>query len=326
MMASGQGRLEKRADLFENLAEALYDPPDWLAGPGGSWPLTSAAASLVSAGWPAADVLDALTRIPPEEPAARRERYRRLTAGGGRPPLSLTASLHRQGRLLTEETAAVEHFYRAAGLEVFGAEMPDHASVELAFIGFLCRRQHEDPSSGRLWRTAERRFIKAHAGPWLVDLGRAMDRSGDPVYAPIGRLLAAALTSVPRPAGPAGSRPVEWPVLRQAADCILCSFCVQACPTGALAIDETAEETRLVLTGQACVGCGRCQPPCPTRTLHLEPPGDRPATIPQTLIRSPRLLCRGCGHPSVSEAEMNFVIDQIGGAPWLAFCPDCRTA
>ena len=169
----------------------------------------------------------------------------------------------------------------------------------------------------------ERGFIKRHAGRWLPQLGRALAESGDTLYAPIGQMLAEWLDarSGRRKPVPAVKRLNGYPVLLSAEACTLCGFCARVCPTRALIVHETDDETRLLLKTTACIQCGKCERICDPRALALTP------NAPEEMLRrSPRCQCAGCGQPTVSEAELNFVMARIGHPAWLDYCPACRAS
>jgi len=322
-----------RADLYHALAEALAEPPEWLAGPGGDWPLYEIAARLAPAS--AGRALRALAEVRVEPLAVRRTRYTALC-----PRLCLYESEALTGRAFGEAALAVERYYRAVGLEVVGAELPDHASVELAFLAHVAAHGAGD---------VERDFLTRHAGRWLPDLGRALAWSGDEVYAPVGELLAEWVEACAR--GPKGvlregatnvARSVTRPMPRAARGaspatrlprvlhvetCSLCGFCAQVCPTRALAVHETERETALVLFPANCLGCGKCERVCEAHALEMKPlAGERSLAKGRTVLRqSPRARCRGCDEPMVSQAELDFVVSQIGHPAWLDYCSDCRS-
>ncbi len=309
-----------RAALYQALAESLAEPPEWLAAPGREWPLYAVALECAPFSAAARRAATALAEIPAESLAARRARYAALFAGPGEPRFWSYESAARSGRLLGPESFAVDRLYRAAGLEVAGAELPDHAACELAFLAHLAGHGADE---------LERRFVKLHAGRWLPQLGHGLAATADSVYAPIGRLLAGWLDETVRARTSARPQPraaIRWPIVTQVADCTLCGFCVQSCPTRALAVAETDDQTQLVLMPGRCTGCGRCLGACPERALRLagRPSGELAA--PQVLRHSPRIACRACGAPMVSQAELDFVARQIGRPDWLAYCADCRTA
>ncbi len=334
-----------RADLYHALAEALSEPPAWMAAPGREWPLFEIATRLA----PDARCLSALAAIRAEPLAGRRKRYAALFVGSGRPQFWLYESAFLTGRILGPETFAVEKLYRAAGLDTIGAELPDHASMELAFLAHLAAAGQTDD---------ERLFAKNHADRWLPQLGRALAHSGDEVYAPIGQLLADWLEEAKcgmmnareacgmratraecgmRSAGTDSSfiihhakrsfRIQKLPLIPQAESCSLCGFCVQVCPTRALAVRETSGETKLVLNDGACNGCGKCERICQSRALKMERDlrGLAQRSDGLTVLReSPRARCGACGAPTVSRAELEFVAAQIGHPAWLDYCLDCR--
>lgn len=322
-----------RSRIYHALAEALAESPDWLALPGRAWPLFESAQRLAPESEAARNAVGAIAEIRAEPLAARRARYHALFVGPGRPRFWLYESAHRSGRLLGPETFAVEKLYRAAGLEVASSELPDHASLELTFLAHLAE-QGADRS--------EREFIERHAGRWLPELGRALAHSGDEVYAPIGQVLAEWLeersgsraTSAvnpaarrPRIASRSTLRTPRLPILTEAESCILCGFCAQICPTRALAIRESASETVLALNAAACVGCGKCERTCEAHALEMKqvPKEPQPSAGSWKVLRqSPRAICRGCGAPMVSRAELDFVAAQIGQPLWLDYCAECR--
>jgi NAD-dependent dihydropyrimidine dehydrogenase PreA subunit len=326
-----------RADLYQGLAEALAEPPEWLALAGCDWPLTAVARRLPGCSAAMGDAVAGLSEVPAESLPARRRRYAAL---GGGPELWFYESGHREGRLLGEASLAVARLYQAAGLEPGGAELPDHASMELAFLAYLARRQAVEPEHRPAWRTLERRFIKEHGGRWLPALGRALVSSGDAVYGPIGRLLAHCLEeSAPSARRKADqARPGHLPLVARPDDCTLCGFCIGVCPTRALSIYESSDETMLLLLDDRCTGCGKCVAVCQTAVLKLEirsqadPVDPAPALNgagPATsrwrpLRRSPRAVCPACGEATVSCAELDFIAGQIGRPQWLAYCPACR--
>ena len=140
-----------RADLYHALAEALAEPPEWLAEPGGDWPLCEIAVRLAPASAAAGRAIQSLAEIQAEPLAVRRARYAAL-----RPRLCLYESEALTGRAFGEAVLAVERYYRAAGLEVVGAELPDHASVELAFLAHVTAHGARDVERDFLTRRAGR--------------------------------------------------------------------------------------------------------------------------------------------------------------------------
>lgn len=317
-------RLSKRAELYYALAEALAEMPSWLVRAGSEWPLTQAARKVM----PGSLVVEKLAGIPAESKPHRQNRYTRLFRGPGRPRFWLYESMWRSGRFLGPESLSLEKLYTEAGLQVNGAEAADHASVELAFLSHLTECQLYEPGSASLWKRIEQSFIKQHAGHWLPALGRSLARSGDEVYGVIGELMAEFLLESEHPKLPTRSTKMGHclPTITNQETCNLCGFCVQICPKRALAINETPYETSLSLSIADCNGCRKCSQVCPAGVISILNQDDYLVDGPQQeLRRSPRVICPGCGEATVSRAEFDFVVEQIGRPAWLTYCLPCRS-
>ncbi len=317
---------EDRADLYRALAEALAEPPGWLAHAGCDWPLTRAAAQLALTSDAADEAARSLAQIPAEPLSARRKRYISLFMGSGRPRFWLYESLFCNGRFLDPSTATIEKLYLACGLQTIGAELPDHASMELAFLAHLAKRQAAEPQRERNWQRLERLFIRQHAGRWLPKLGRSLANTNDKVYAPIGRLLTRWLQEAKQSSRQQKAGASTWPQIQQSSACTLCGFCVQVCPTQALSIHESALETILYLTIPTCTGCRKCERICDTNAMVMNS-AKNDVVNPNKLValrRSPRACCPRCGQATISRAEMDYVASQIGSPAWLPYCLSCR--
>ena len=337
--------LALRAELYHTLAEVLSPPPLWMAQASVEWPLYGVVRDLRPFSPAAQQATEALVDIQPESELARQGRYDDLFMGNGRPRLWLYESMMVNGRLLGPETQKLALLYQAAGLEIISSELPDHASMELTFLGYVAEMQANNPENRRRWQKLERDFIKKHAGRWLPDVGRALVRSGDAVYAPIGKLLVDWLQEALQPPSKKMKTAVRLPIIPTESDCTLCGFCVQVCPTKALAVYETEQETSLLLNIAACIGCSKCEHICDPHALSMAAiemaaldmarvEGESPLPQPSpsrergpgitVLRRSPRAACLGCGRPLVSQAELAYVAAQLGHPTWLDYCMDCR--
>ena len=75
-------------------------------------------------------------------------------------------------------------------------ELPDHISVELAFMAELARREAEalesnDRKTAEFIASLQRRFLAAHLGRWAERFARKVwDRAATPFYAAMAELLA----------------------------------------------------------------------------------------------------------------------------------------
>lgn len=323
MPAKGELTPVARARLYHMLAEALSEPPDWLSASGHQWPLFTAALEVAhNENHPAIrQAVTEVAAIAPEDLSKRQARYTTLFSGQGR--LWLYESLARDGQLAGPSAMAVWAVYEAAGLTVAGTELPDHASMELAFLAYLAQQEAEMSAEAPQWRRARRLFIKCHAGRWLPALGEALALTGDVVYAPVGRLLAATLVTDLQPRRRSLA---QWtrrlPTLSQPENCNLCGFCVQVCPTHALTIQETDKTTALLLIGSTCVACEQCVRVCTPHALQLHPATPHPGQ--HVLRESLRARCPACDQPTVSQVELDAVAASIGTPTWLTYCSDCR--
>ncbi len=320
-----------QADIYYTLAEVLVDPPLWLANAGSDWPLFEAVDRLarLTESEAARRAVAALRAIPAEDLFTRQRRYRLITASTDRPPVPLYESLHLDGTLFGPSAQAVQQVYRVAGLEPEGAELPDHASVELAFLGWLAEKAAASPDDAADWQALARKFIEVHAGQWLPEVGKILAFSDDPVFAPIGYLLMDWLKEAARPPRPnrtkAESCNLRLPVIPDTEACTLCGFCVQVCPTQALLIKETATETGLILKPLDCISCGKCERVCEYNALVMQTTGETVCVEPHALRISERAACAHCGTPMVSVAELDAIAVMLGERPqWLDYCMECR--
>lgn len=315
------------ASIYHALSELLAGSPPWAVDSARAWSLYTDAERAAHDSPAARRAILSLSDIPAESAEQRRARYDTLFLN---PPRRwLYESVAKTGRILGEETFAVAKIYRAAGLVAsLGAEPPDHASLELAFLAHLAENAETHPEHADEWRALERQFIKEH-GDWMIQLGRDLAKSGDMVYAPVGQFLADWLAEASHVADRAShashaSNLDLKPVIPTPADCTLCGFCVQVCPVHALAIRETESETALLLNVPLCVGCRKCEKICDTKAIAFQLPISNDQSPVATLRLSPRAICPSCHQPTVSRAELEYIGAQIGHPAWLDYCLDCR--
>ena len=114
--------------------------------------------------------------------------------------------------------------------------------------------------------------------------------------------------------------------------CTLCGACATACPAGALALEERADETALRYDPARCVACGRCADVCPEGAVLVEPGLDigplREGA--RDLAASPAERCRGCGEPLPPvelRRRIRALLPALAGTP-VDLCAGCagRTA
>ena len=328
-----------RAMIYHALAEALDGPTPGIQGLlleaviNGAQVLNSVAcqnAALTLAALPTSN-LEALHRD-----------YIGLIAGPGRQPLALYESLHRRGGLTGQVTWEVERHYRTLGLAPVDGELPDHASVELAFLGHLATAEAEARAAcaGQLvagLRAEQRTFLRLHAGAWLPEVGAALAcaAADNRLYAAVGRLLSGFLAEELSGRKRTGQPRVRLPTLTDAEACTLCGLCVGSCPLGALRVIESGSETALTLKPAHCIGCNRCERTCPEGVLRLsvaawtDRPFDTDGAGYWIMRRSPRAGCPNCGRPTVSQAELEAVLARLQPDPALhqrlCLCVECKS-
>ena len=95
-------------------------------------------------------------------------------------PLFETAYFGADPQQQTQRMADVAGFYRAFGVDSSGSDTrPDDLSVELEFLGFLCRKEayaleHAGPPRVAQVRKAQRLFFEEHAGRWAGVAGKRL--------------------------------------------------------------------------------------------------------------------------------------------------------
>jgi ferredoxin len=256
-----------------------------------------------------------------------------VTANPGRQPVALYESLHRQGGLGGQVTWDVERHYRALGLAPIDGELPDHASLELAYLGHLATAEAEarivcnDRLVARL-RAEQHTFLRIHVGTWLPDVGVAMAAAGEPFYAIVGRVLSGFLSEELIGRKLNGQTGARLPTLKDPTVCTLCGLCVGSCPPNALRVIESATKTALTLDPAQCTGCNRCVRICPEGALLLSLGAANRAGW-QIVRQSARVGCPKCGRPTVSQAELDAVFARLQPDPTvqqrLRLCVECKS-
>ncbi|MEE8356065.1 MAG: molecular chaperone TorD family protein [Anaerolineales bacterium] len=316
------------AEIYYSLAE-LYsqfpDPaiPDWISLPGKDWPLLSTVLDLTEQqSTPKLEAaIEAINRVKEGSIQERQREYQALFIGKGNPLIWLYESYYVDGRVPGPITFTIKNLYSDTELEVAGAELPDHASVQLAFLAHLAEKETQNQEHAGVWRSARRLFLKNHFMRWFPEVIKGLTRSGYPSWVAIGYVSEAVLNlNQDIVIGPAHQR--ENPIITNVDKCTLCGFCVQECPTRALSIQEDNHSTSIWLSMGACTGCNKCALVCPESVLILS--GKSIASEKIMLRKSPRSICPGCGMPTVSEAELAHVGARLGNPDWLVYCLNCR--
>mgnify|MGYP000302197174 CR=1 FL=1 len=129
------------------------------------------------------------------------EEYVRLfVAGPGGPLLPPYESSYRDPDRMTAGwiPLSLEREYAAAGLTLSPAlhEPPDHISVELEYMAFLCGREAEaweqrDQGEGRKILEQESTFMDRHLSRWVPEFARNLKAHQDGLYGAAGEAVAA---------------------------------------------------------------------------------------------------------------------------------------
>ena len=230
------------------------------------------------------------------------------------------------------------------------------ASVALLACGDACRSDRATQLGERVDYCREVLELLGESSPAeRVVLGRSPEEAGAWARAPRGRTRQGPVMLL-EPAGTAKAlfelresygapsrlslfhpgSPLGLVALRDET-CTACGACSASCPTGALALKETANATTISYDPALCVSCGRCVPVCPEAahdTLTLRAGTDLAALESgrMTLKQARSARCHRCGRPVAPDAMLGRIRSLLEGdeasGPLIAiltqFCSDCR--
>lgn len=113
--------------------------------------------------------------------------YSRLFVGPGHvlaPPYESVYktknSDNKMGIVMGDSTIEVKHFYGRAGLKLSEdfTDLPDHITLELHFMGYLCTMESDKIQSDKM----QADFLKIHIGSWISDFSKAITMSTNSVF------------------------------------------------------------------------------------------------------------------------------------------------
>jgi DMSO reductase family type II enzyme chaperone len=138
--------------------------------------------------------------------------------------------------------ADVAGFYRAFGVDIASStERPDHVSVELEFMGYLCLKQayaidHSLTEAEEVTSAAQRRFFAEHLGRWApLFLSRFAARSAQPFYRALAAFARAFLGAEKDRLGGSIEAIDELPADTPAPSDFTCGSSAGQCPTATTA-------------------------------------------------------------------------------------------
>lgn len=264
--------------------------------------------------------------------------YRRLFLGPGRPVVSPYESVHLEGQLMGASAARVVESYAEANLRLSPDEheLPDHVSIELAFMAYLAEQEQCDPDQAEVWRERQRRFLLDHLGRWLPLFCQKVEASRmHPFYSEaaqitrqlVGSDMAEFLPSVRK------RRYANICLEVDRARCTLCSLCTDGCPKDALHVASTPAQLSLLFDPSHCNGCRVCLRLCPEQAINLKrnPPQDFPVLATKQVVAvADRAVCPECHRPHVAEPWLDRLAERMGGGAFalhtLRLCPFCKVA
>lgn len=264
--------------------------------------------------------------------------YRRLFLGPGRPIVSPYESAHLEGQLMGASTARVVESYAEANLQLPAdeRELPDHVSIELAFMSYLAEQEQNNPDQAGIWRERQRRFVLDHLSRWLPLFCQKVEASRvHPFYSEASQAARQILEADMAEYSPAVQkrRVANISIVVDRTHCTLCSLCTDVCRKDALSIVSTPTQLSLLFDPSRCNGCRVCLRFCPENaiTLKRNPPRDVPMPPePQVIAEADRAVCPQCHHPHVAELWLDRLAERMGGGEIvmqsLRLCPFCKVA
>jgi TorA maturation chaperone TorD/Pyruvate/2-oxoacid:ferredoxin oxidoreductase delta subunit len=280
------------------------------------------------------------------EPGLEQE-FTRLFLGPGRPVAHPFESVYREGRMMGDTTLDVQRRLASEGLTPDARTLPDHVSIELAFMAHLaaCEARAWEDGDGdgaRDYLARQESFLYDHLLRWLPQFCHRT-LAGRPLghYANLAReteafvagdavRVRAWLGNGTGESVGVADRPERW-VVTVNQGCTLCGICTQVCRPGALKQVRHTGRRMVVLRVDAvlCDGCAACQRWCPEEIIAVNrfPDGEHPSE--NELARSAMLACPGCGQlhaPAAMVAKVQAQVDQGRDAllQRLALCPECK--
>ncbi len=298
--------------------------------------------------------------LPPADGATRdlSLAYTRLFFGPGRPTAHPYESVFIEGRMMGEAAAQVVECYAEAGLQVsnYSHELPDHVTLELAYMAYLVAQEANDTGKAKVWRDRQYRFLHGHLARWLPQFCERIEASeANQYYRAVARELkelieedVATLTphfprienrAIPstrpqRSKSSQTSSSTRYPNIHLDVDlsmCTLCTLCADSCKVGALTVESTATSLSLVFNPAFCNGCRLCLRLCPEEAISIRRgiALAAPRSSSRGVVSSAqRVVCPDCQSPHIAVPWLERLAERLGDRESvrhsLARCPACK--
>ncbi|HLA98855.1 MAG TPA: molecular chaperone TorD family protein [Anaerolineales bacterium] len=272
-------------------------------------------------------------QAPEDNSSELAQAYTRLFVGPNKPVAYPYESVYFEGQLGGMTCEQVSRCYAEAGLRLktSKSEMPDHISVELAFMAHLAAQEEQATGQSQVWRQRQRRFLRDHLARWLPIFWLKVENSAaHPYYRQAARSLRA-LVEGDLKQSTFQKRYPDISLRVETSRCTLCTLCKDSCRSGALSIACTPEDITLIFNPADCNGCRACLRICPERAITIDrghPRGQPRRPQQNAIATAQRVICPKCHQPHIAIPWLEQLTKRLGDEKFatqsLVYCPPCK--
>ncbi|HSF82111.1 MAG TPA: molecular chaperone TorD family protein [Anaerolineales bacterium] len=273
-------------------------------------------------------------QLPEDHSSELAQAYTRLFLGPHKPLVYPYESVYIEGQLGGITCDQVKRCYAEAGLKLSTNQhqLPDHISVELAFMAYLAAQEEQDTDQAQAWRQKQRRFLLDHLARWLPTFWQKIENSrAHPYYREAARSLRIRVEGDLKRSSSKGRYP-NISLLVDTQRCTLCTLCKDSCRPGAISIESTRTELTLLFNRADCNGCRACLRLCPEGAIDLKrgQPLDQPCrSQPRSIAAAPRVICPKCNQPHIAVPWLKQLTQRLEDGKFatqsLIYCPPCKS-